>query len=369
LWAKPVVHRFTIVRAATCVVETALVWQLVIWVGVISTSHLPIDQQKDSPCHARKKQAPSWRPPSKRTSFQDSKKRQGPKPVTERGERSERGDRSERTERSDRAPRKDYAPRQDRARGDNRPARAERPERFDRNEKSDRPAREGGYDRAPRTDRPAREGGYDRSTRQDRPAREGGYDRAPRTDRPAREGGYDRAPRHNSDERSARPDRAPRHGSSDRSKSYGSKERFDSRDSQRSSSSRPTQSRGDYPSQQPRGQRPQITHEALEAISVTADSAEGLGFGDLGLGERIVDAIREQGATTPFALQAATIPIALEGRHVLGRGRTGSGKTIAFAAPTVERLSAIEQQRSQASRGSCTPCADSCANARAGIAD
>jgi superfamily II DNA/RNA helicase len=285
-----------------------------------------------------KKQAPSWRPPSKRTSFQDSKKRQGPKPVTERGERSERGDRSERTERSDRAPRKDYAPRQDRARGDNRPARAERPERFDRNEKSDRPAREGGYDRAPRTDRPAREGGYDRSTRQDRPAREGGYDRAPRTDRPAREGGYDRAPRHNSDERSARPDRAPRHGSSDRSKSYGSKERFDSRDSQRSSSSRPTQSRGDYPSQQPRGQRPQITHEALEAISVTADSAEGLGFGDLGLGERIVDAIREQGATTPFALQAATIPIALEGRHVLGRGRTGSGKTIAFAAPTVERL-------------------------------
>jgi superfamily II DNA/RNA helicase len=321
-----------------------------------------------------KKQAPSWRPPSKRTSYQDSKKRHGSKPSGEGSERSERGERSERFDRAprqDRAPRKDYAPRGERpARDDraprtdrnDRPARhdrgqsQERPSReggYDRAPRSDRPSREGGYDRAPRSDRPSREGGYDRAPRSDRPSREGGYDRAPRTDRndrgqsqerPSRDGGYDRAPRHSSGERSSRPDRAPRHGSSDRSQSYGSKDRYDSRDSrdaqrpQRSAGSRPPQSRGDYPSQQPRGARPQVVHDALEAISVTADSAEGIQFGDLGLGERIVDAIAEQGAKTPFALQAATIPVALEGRHVLGRGRTGSGKTIAFAAPTVERL-------------------------------
>ena len=318
-----------------------------------------------------KKQAPSWRPPSKRTSYQDSKKRHGSKPSGEGSERSERGERSERAPRQDRAPRKDYAPRGERpARDDraprtdrnDRPARhdrgqsQERPSReggYDRAPRSDRPSREGGYDRAPRSDRPSREGGYDRAPRSDRPSREGGYDRAPRTDRndrgqsqerPSRDGGYDRAPRHSSGERSSRPDRAPRHGSSDRSQSYGSKDRYDSRDSrdaqrpQRSAGSRPPQSRGDYPSQQPRGARPQVVHDALEAISVTADSAEGIQFGDLGLGERIVDAIAEQGAKTPFALQAATIPVALEGRHVLGRGRTGSGKTIAFAAPTVERL-------------------------------
>ena len=252
-----------------------------------------------------KKQAPSWRPPSKRTSYQDSKKRHGSKPSGEGSERSERGERSERFDRAprqDRAPRKDYAPR------------------------GERPARD---DRAPRTDR------------NDRPAR---HDRGQSQERPSRDGGYDRAPRHSSGERSSRPDRAPRHGSSDRSQSYGSKDRYDSRDSrdaqrpQRSAGSRPPQSRGDYPSQQPRGARPQVVHDALEAISVTADSAEGIQFGDLGLGERIVDAIAEQGAKTPFALQAATIPVALEGRHVLGRGRTGSGKTIAFAAPTVERL-------------------------------
>ena len=318
-----------------------------------------------------KKQAPSWRPPSKRTSYQDSKKRHGSKPSGEGSERSERGERSERFDRAprqDRAPRKDYAPRGERPARDDRPARhdrgpsQDRPSReggYDRAPRSDRPSREGGYDRAPRSDRPSREGGYDRAPRtdrndrparhdrgpsQDRPSREGGYDRAPRSDRPSREGGYDRAPRHSSGERSSRPDRAPRHGSSDRSQSYGSKDRYDSRDSrdaqrpQRSAGSRPPQSRGDYPSQQPRGARPQVVHDALEAISVTADSAEGIQFGDLGLGERIVDAIAEQGAKTPFALQAATIPVALEGRHVLGRGRTGSGKTIAFAAPTVERL-------------------------------
>jgi len=81
-----------------------------------------------------------------------------------------------------------------------------------------------------------------------------------------------------------------------------------------------------------------VAHQRLEATPVASDAGEGLEFGDLGLGERITEAIRAQGATTPFALQAVTIPVALSGRHVLGRGRTGSGKTIAFSAPLVERL-------------------------------
>jgi superfamily II DNA/RNA helicase len=48
--------------------------------------------------------------------------------------------------------------------------------------------------------------------------------------------------------------------------------------------------------------------------------------------------LKELGAEAPFPIQAATIPVVLEGRDVLGRGKTGSGKTIAFGAPTVERL-------------------------------
>ena len=88
----------------------------------------------------------------------------------------------------------------------------------------------------------------------------------------------------------------------------------------------------------PRQQKVVPNHKPLDAIQVPPNAGEGLGFQDLGLGERISEAIREQGAITPFALQAVTIPVALTGRHVLGRGRTGSGKTIAFSAPLVERL-------------------------------
>ena len=87
-----------------------------------------------------------------------------------------------------------------------------------------------------------------------------------------------------------------------------------------------------------RAPRVDVVHDALEATQVERNSAEGLTFADLGLGQRIVETLTAQGATQPFALQAATIPIALTGRHVLGRGRTGSGKTIAFGAPLVERV-------------------------------
>ncbi|MGQ7351290.1 DEAD/DEAH box helicase [Quadrisphaera oryzae] len=47
-----------------------------------------------------------------------------------------------------------------------------------------------------------------------------------------------------------------------------------------------------------------------------------------------------RGVTSPFPIQAATLPDTLAGRDVLGRGRTGSGKTIAFALPLVARVAA-----------------------------
>jgi len=50
------------------------------------------------------------------------------------------------------------------------------------------------------------------------------------------------------------------------------------------------------------------------------------------------------GAVEPFPIQAATIPVVLEGRDVLGRGRTGSGKTIAFGAPLIERLLRLHRE-------------------------
>lgn len=76
----------------------------------------------------------------------------------------------------------------------------------------------------------------------------------------------------------------------------------------------------------------------LDAKVTRPEDVAGMSFADLGLGDNIVRALAELGAPTPFAIQAATIPDALAGHHVLGRGRTGSGKTIAFGAALVERL-------------------------------
>jgi superfamily II DNA/RNA helicase len=53
-----------------------------------------------------------------------------------------------------------------------------------------------------------------------------------------------------------------------------------------------------------------------------------------------VAALAAQGVTTPFPIQTATLPDALAGRDVLGRGRTGSGKTYAFVVPLLARLAA-----------------------------
>ncbi|MBM7505751.1 DEAD/DEAH box helicase [Agromyces aurantiacus] len=61
-------------------------------------------------------------------------------------------------------------------------------------------------------------------------------------------------------------------------------------------------------------------------------------FGALGVPAPLVAALAADGKTTPFPIQADTLPDTLAGRDVLGRGKTGSGKTIAFALPMVARL-------------------------------
>ena len=62
-------------------------------------------------------------------------------------------------------------------------------------------------------------------------------------------------------------------------------------------------------------------------------------FASLGVPAPLVAALASAGITTPFPIQAATLPDALAGLDILGRGRTGSGKTLAFALPLVAGLS------------------------------
>ena len=61
-------------------------------------------------------------------------------------------------------------------------------------------------------------------------------------------------------------------------------------------------------------------------------------FEEMNLHEKLLAGLIGMGAETPFPIQAATIPAALEGRDILGRGKTGSGKTVAFTVPVVTKL-------------------------------
>jgi superfamily II DNA/RNA helicase len=69
------------------------------------------------------------------------------------------------------------------------------------------------------------------------------------------------------------------------------------------------------------------------------------GFAALGVPAPVVASLEANGITTPFPIQTATLPDSLAGRDVLGRGRTGSGKTIAFAIPTVATLAGSKRPR------------------------
>ncbi|MFD7854295.1 DEAD/DEAH box helicase [Streptomyces microflavus] len=88
------------------------------------------------------------------------------------------------------------------------------------------------------------------------------------------------------------------------------------------------------------------TVEALEADAADetdaapeADAEPTVTFGDLGLPDGIVRKLAQNGVTAPFPIQAATIPDALAGKDILGRGRTGSGKTLSFGLPLLATLS------------------------------
>ncbi len=68
-------------------------------------------------------------------------------------------------------------------------------------------------------------------------------------------------------------------------------------------------------------------------------------FAALGVPAELCAVLARDGITTPFPIQAATLPDSLAGRDVLGRGRTGSGKTLAFGLPVVARLAGSRRDR------------------------
>ncbi|SJM48319.1 DEAD-box ATP-dependent RNA helicase CshA [Frigoribacterium sp. JB110] len=193
-------------------------------------------------------------------------------------------------------------------RTDRRPDRTDRASgsRFGRDDRTDRGARSDRDDRRP-------------GTRDDRGSgsRFGRDDRRPgsRDDRGSRSSG-------------ARPDRDDRRAGSapGRTEYAGERAWRENREQQQAPRTRAQEDHID------------VVHEKLTAQAVDAGDVAEVTFADLGLGDNIVRALADMGASSPFPIQASTAPSILDGRDVLARGRTGSGKTIAFGAPLVERI-------------------------------
>lgn len=70
-------------------------------------------------------------------------------------------------------------------------------------------------------------------------------------------------------------------------------------------------------------------------------------FTELGLPDSLLEAVQGMGFESPSPIQAKTIPLALEGDDLIGLSQTGSGKTAAFALPTLARID-IKQREPQA---------------------
>jgi ATP-dependent RNA helicase DeaD len=74
------------------------------------------------------------------------------------------------------------------------------------------------------------------------------------------------------------------------------------------------------------------------------EAAATPGFADLGLSEPVLRALAAVGYEAPSPIQAATIPVLMQGHDLLGQAQTGTGKTAAFALPLLSRLDLAQRE-------------------------
>ncbi|TWW66183.1 putative ATP-dependent RNA helicase DDX56 [Takifugu flavidus] len=72
-------------------------------------------------------------------------------------------------------------------------------------------------------------------------------------------------------------------------------------------------------------------------------ASERLQFHEMGIDDRLLKAVADLGWSQPTLIQEKAIPLALEGKDLLARARTGSGKTAAYAVPVIQRILASKQ--------------------------
>ena len=86
-----------------------------------------------------------------------------------------------------------------------------------------------------------------------------------------------------------------------------------------------------------------MTSETIESTTTSSDSyATTVTFSELGVHPELCAQLERDGITTAFPIQAMTIHDALAGRDVCGKAKTGSGKTLGFGLPMLQRVAASE---------------------------
>jgi ATP-dependent RNA helicase RhlE len=83
---------------------------------------------------------------------------------------------------------------------------------------------------------------------------------------------------------------------------------------------------------------PETESVSLAHAEAIASASDGGGFAELGLHETVLRAIADAGYTLPTPIQRQAIPLALNGRDLMGLAQTGTGKTAGFSIPIIERL-------------------------------
>ncbi|KAG9439651.1 hypothetical protein H6P81_019816 [Aristolochia fimbriata] len=78
--------------------------------------------------------------------------------------------------------------------------------------------------------------------------------------------------------------------------------------------------------------------EKAPARKSGGDSDEGLEIAKLGIAEEIVSALARRGITKLFPIQRAVLEPAMQGRDMIGRAKTGTGKTLAFGIPILDSI-------------------------------
>ena len=91
------------------------------------------------------------------------------------------------------------------------------------------------------------------------------------------------------------------------------------------------------------------SNEALNVAETLATSQAAaiipeLTFADFGVRSDIVQSLSEAGITHPFPIQSMTLPVALGGHDIIGQAKTGTGKTLGFGIPAIQRVIAPDDE-------------------------